>query len=213
MPPIRSGRPSREASFSRGLSPQPAPITASRQMARAALMWRRRSIGARSLSLDDPRALAETRGLHRLEAGDRGACERLPGRLLEDQPQPLERRLRLAVHPAVEAEPLLERLTRGAGFEPGGHLDARVAVAGACQLPGHATLGTEVAAAVCSLDDPARRLRLHDRHLEVQAREGRLELVARSGAHALRARVGQPVVVLEVIAPRRTQREVRDVLV
>src|SRR4051794_41870575 len=88
MPPIRSGRPSREASFSRGLSPQPAPITASRQMARAALMWRRRSIGARSLSLDDPRALAETRGLHRLEAGDPGARERPPRRLLEDQPPP-----------------------------------------------------------------------------------------------------------------------------
>src|SRR4051794_2824198 len=215
MPPTRSGSPSREASFSRGLSPQPDSSSRSTNATHenAALGRRRRAMGARSLSPERPRALAETGALHRLEPGDARARQRLVAGLLEDQPQPVECRVRLALHPAVHAKPLLERLTRGPGIVPVGHLDPGEARAGSCQLPRHATLGTQVAPAVCTLDDPPRRLGLDDRHLQVEAREGGIEQVAGGGAEALRARAGEPVVLLEVVAPGGTEREVRDVVV
>src|SRR4051794_40424493 len=124
MLPTRSGSPSREASFSRGLSPHPVSSNTSRQATHenAALVERRRAMGARSLSPERPRALTETGSLHRLERGHAGARQRLLARLLEDQPQALERGACLAGHPAVHPEPLLERLARGTGVVPVGHL-------------------------------------------------------------------------------------------
>src|SRR4051794_19268283 len=148
MLPIRSGSPSREASFSRGLSPQPVSKRRRAQATHenAALVERRRAMGARSLSPERPRALAETGALPRLEPGDAHARQRLVRALLEDQPQPLERRVHLAPHPALHAEPLLERLARRPGLVPVRQLDPGEAGAGSCQLPRHATLGTQVAA-------------------------------------------------------------------
>src|SRR4051794_35576404 len=121
----------------------------------AALVERRRLIGARSLPPGRSRALAETRALQGLEAGHRGACERLARTLLEDQPQALQRRLRLALHPAAHSEALLERLARGPRLVPVGRLDPGQARARSRQLPRHATSGTQVAPPVCTLDDPA----------------------------------------------------------
>ena len=127
--PDRLGQHPRGPRCSRGgLEPQPvSTAAASNAQASAALVERRRVIGARSLSPGRPRACSETRRLQRLEAGDgraRQRARREPSSKISAQA--LERRPCSAAQPAVHPEPLLERLARGAGLAPARSCSTRV---------------------------------------------------------------------------------------
>src|SRR5215211_216493 len=181
MPPALRSRPSLRDSptpaFSDGShadSPSDAAV-ASRQAAVA----RRRPIGRRILlgGLAAPgargvhsRCPTEAGGLERLVAGDGGALERLVGRLLEDQPQPLERNPGVALDPAGGAD-LDDPVDDAGGLAECGQLDPRYASSLANEVPHGQRPVAPAPAPAQLLDDPPRPVCFADPELRPLAAE------------------------------------------
>src|SRR4051812_3025410 len=113
--------PSRPVFSSRLPQPVMAPPARTATAQAIAALRRRRGVMRRRSLTPGPgcgplRVHPEPGGLQRLEPRDRRTGERPVGVLLEDEAQPLERGLGAALHPAAEAELLLEPFARGAGL-------------------------------------------------------------------------------------------------
>src|SRR3954463_7117422 len=218
MPSSGSASPSRAASSTPCfLSFSPQAVTPVARMARqSSVMTRRvmrpgilvRPSEPRPVSRVHPGVPAEPRRLVRLVAGDGGALQLHPVRLLEHHAEPVERLPGLPLDPAGRPD-LLEAVHQGRRLAEGRELDPRDA-RGLAREVVYSDRAVAAAAAVADLlDDLPGAVGPRDRQLRVLVRERRVELEPRGGAEPDRLAAGEPVVVHVVACEGGPRREVR----
>src|SRR5687767_2249571 len=203
MPSTFTARPSRSGSPSSCSSSRKQPDSDTAVAAHAsARSGRRRPIGRGSLSPGLEPASARMRPESwqrpRLETGHLHTRQRLRGRLLEHLPEPRERSLVLALHPAAGAQGLLEGVPARARLRRKAQFHSRSVTLGA-QFPHRQELVTHEPARFAFFDDPARALEDGDLDLGPLLRAGVLKPEAGRRAEPYRVHAGEPELRQEVV--------------